>query len=55
MSKIGSNNYKDCYVAFLDILGFKRMESAYTRERLQSVYEEFYGAIEHGFELDPKI
>jgi len=48
MSKIASNNYKDRYVALLDVLGFKRIASTHTHEHLVSVYKELYGTIEHG-------
>jgi len=39
-------------MAFLDILGFKRIVSAHSREHLESVYEEFYATIEHGLSND---
>ena len=38
----------DCYVAFLDILGFKGIALAHTHEHLKSVYQRFREAIEHG-------
>jgi hypothetical protein len=38
----------DCYVAFLDILGFKRISDVHSSEHLKLLYEKFYGIIEHG-------
>jgi hypothetical protein len=45
---INANNNGLCYVAFLDILGFKRILSAHSHEHLKSVYEEFCGYMKHG-------
>src|ERR1035438_4326326 len=38
----------DCYVAFLDILGFKEISNGRTDEHLKSLYERFCGIIVHG-------
>jgi hypothetical protein len=41
-------DYTDCYVAFLDILGFKKIAIAHSHEHLKSVYQKFSEAILHG-------
>jgi hypothetical protein len=38
----------DCYVAFLDILGFKRILTVHSHEHLTSVYQQFSETILHG-------
>lgn len=38
----------DCYVAFLDILGFKKISDVHSGEHLKSLCEKFCGIIEHG-------
>jgi hypothetical protein len=38
----------DCYVAFLDILGFKKILDVRSDEHLKSLYEKFCGIIAHG-------
>jgi hypothetical protein len=43
-----SKDYADCYVAFLDILGFKRVASVHSHEHLKSVYQKFSETIVHG-------
>ena len=40
-SETFSKDYTDCYVAFLDILGFKRIASINSHEHLKSVYRNF--------------
>jgi hypothetical protein len=42
-----SKDYTDCYVAFLDILGFKRIASVNSHEHLKSVYRNFSETIFH--------
>jgi hypothetical protein len=43
-----SKDYTECYLAFLDILGFKNIALAHSHEHLKSVYQRFCEAIEHG-------
>ncbi len=43
-----SRDYGECYVAFLDILGFKRIASVHSHEHLKSVYQKFSETIMHG-------
>ena len=41
-------NYAECYVALLDILGFKRIASVHSHGHLKSVYQKFSDTIVHG-------
>ena len=46
-SETFSKDYTDCYVAFLDILGFKLIASVHSHEHLKSVYRNFSETILH--------
>jgi hypothetical protein len=48
MSNMVSKNYSNCYVASLDILGFKNIALARSHEHLQAVYQTFSDVIQHG-------
>ena len=46
-SETFSKDYTDCYVAFLDVLGFKRIASVQSHQHLKSVYQSFSETIFH--------
>jgi len=48
MNEPNETDYTDCYVAFLDILGFKKIAIAHSHEHLKSVYKKFSETIMHG-------
>lgn len=43
-----SKDYSNCYVAFLDILGFKTLARVNSHEHLKVIYQKFRDVIEHG-------
>ncbi|MGO9586706.1 MAG: hypothetical protein ACLP2Y_10975 [Limisphaerales bacterium] len=48
MNEPNETDCTDCYVAFLDILGFKKIVLAHSHDHLKSIYQKFSETIVHG-------